>query len=91
MRLQRAIRLVDATVTQDRYIIWLACSHKVSVERRQLHVGMSIKSYTIGQIDLLKKADANEEIECPFCPDAPPADQQPRKSTRLLWREAGEP
>jgi len=81
MQTRKVVRIVDASVTQGRHIVWLDCHHKISVTQAQ----------ATAEPRLLREASRTESLDCPFCPDLPPDGEQSTKSARQLYKEAGEP
>lgn len=77
MRPQRITRIVNAAASQNRYIVWLECQHKVSLTLLQVK---SMPNYKIG-----------DAMDCPFCPDPTLVEVRQETSARALWKEAGEP
>lgn len=67
---------------QQRVILWLECHHKVSFTKVQLQ--LKPREY-------LAEITHSGKFDCPFCPDPPPEVVRQEKSSRELWKDAGEP
>lgn len=84
MRERAVTRVVDALQSQDRYIIWLECHHRVSLSLRQLQANPTIMAQ-------LHEAEKSKRWLCPFCAPPDPEEVRQEKSATQLWKEAGEP
>ena len=80
MRDQRVTKVVDALVNQRRVIVWLACSHKISISATAWYEQNLEHRVTVGEV-----------VQCPYCPDPPPEDVRREKTAQQLWNEAGQP
>lgn len=80
MRSQPIKRVVDARISQQRYILHLICGHNISLIEIQLqaapHAAEALGTAT--------------HWDCPYCPDHPePKPEGP--TAQQLWKQAGEP
>jgi len=81
MREQPVKHIVDATATQQRYIIHLTCGHNLSLFEKDLRATPHLS-------DQLATAT---HWQCPYCPDPVPDKAEQEPTAQQLWREAGEP
>lgn len=83
MRRQKITRVVDAMAGQNRMILWLECTHKVSLDARTV----------MADTELLRTLRGKPtHWDCPFCEDPPSEDvRATTKTATQLYKEAGEP